>query len=156
MSQGKSSKGEPKRRSIALNRKARHDYEILETFEVGIELVGSEVKSLRANQCTFNDSHAAIEARQLYLYNLTIAEYVFANQNNHDTVRRRKLLMHRHEIERLHGKLREQGLTLVPLEIYFSGSWVKVLLGLGKGKKSHDKRESIKERESKREIARAG
>ncbi|MCB9520315.1 MAG: SsrA-binding protein SmpB [Myxococcales bacterium] len=142
------------RRSISQNRRARHDYEIVDTFEAGIELTGSEVKSLRAGQCTFNDSHAAIERGQAWLYNLYIAEYVFANQFNHDTVRRRRLLLHRHEIERLHGKLREQGLTLVPLELYFVGSWVKVSLGLAKGRKSHDKREAIKEREVKREIAR--
>jgi len=154
MSQATKPRSAPPRRSIAQNRKSRHEYEILESFEAGIELTGSEVKSLRANQCTFNDAHVAIERGEAWLYSLHIAEYTFANRFNHETTRRRRLLLHKHEIERLHGKLREQGLTLVPLELCFVGSWVKVQLGLARGKKTHDKREAIKERETKREIAR--
>ncbi len=141
-------------RTVAKNRKARFDYKILETVEAGIELVGSEVKSMRAGKATIADAYVNFDGGEAWLLNLHIAEYPQANRFNHEPTRKRRLLLKRKEIDRLNGKIRESGLALIPLEIYFSGSWVKVLLGLGKGKKHQDKRHSIKERETKREMER--
>ena len=153
MAKGKNKgKVDPDRRVIATNRKARHDYHVLEKLEAGIQLVGSEVKSLRAGQVTFTDSHVGFEGDQAYLYQLHIPEYAYANQFNHDPTRKRLLLLKAPEIARLKGKVKEAGLTLIPLEIYFKGSWVKVEIGLCQGKKQHDKRESLKEKDSQREI----
>lgn len=143
------------RRSIVRNRKARHEFDVVETFEAGIVLVGSEVKSLREGKIHFGDAFASIERDELWLYNVNIAEYPPAAQFNHAPTRKRKLLMHRREIERLRGRIKEQGLTLVPLELYFKGSTIKVELGLAKGKKTHDKREALKEADAKREMDRA-
>lgn len=157
MAKRKGSKGgnDPNRRVVATNRKARHDYQVLEKIEAGIELVGSEVKSLRAGQVTFTDSHVGFEGDEAFLFRLHIPEYAFANQFNHDPTRKRRLLLKSQEIARLKGKVREAGLALIPLEIYFKGSWVKVEIGLCQGKKQHDKRQSLKEKDSKREMRRA-
>jgi SsrA-binding protein len=145
----------PNHRMIATNRRARHDYEILETFEAGIELVGSEVKTLRGGTVTFADSHVGFEREEAYIYDLFIPEYTFANQFNHEPKRRRKLLLKKGEIIRLTGKVRESGLALIPLRLYFNKSWVKLEFALARGKKQHDKRESLKKQDAKREMARA-
>ncbi len=141
---------------IAQNRKATHDYEVLERFEAGIALQGTEVKSLReTSSVSFKDSYADIKANELWLVGLHIAPYAMGNINNHETERRRKLLMHRHQINKLAQRIAEKGYTLVPLKFYFSNGIVKVQIGLCRGKHDYDKRESIKEREGKREIQRA-
>lgn len=147
--------GKGARRSIVENRKARFEFEIMETFEAGIVLVGSEVKSLRGGRVFFTDAYAGFEGDELWLYNVNVAEYGPANQFNHKPARRRKLLMHRRELTRLYQRTREGGLSLVPLELYFLGSNIKVTLGLARGKKMHDKRDALKERDVKREIDRA-
>jgi len=139
----------------AENRKARHDYHIHETFEAGIVLTGTEVKSLRAGRANLRDAYAKVENMELFLHNLHISPYDQGNRFNHDPLRVRKLLMHRFEISRLLGKTREKGFTLVPLKIYFSRGRAKVELGLATGKKTYDKREDIAERDAKREMARA-
>lgn len=140
---------------IATNRKASFNYEILESVEAGLMLTGSEVKSLRAGQANLLDSYAISKNGELYLINCHISPYDKAGYMNHEPMRERKLLLKRREMDRLTGKAREKGLTLVPLKLYFKGPWVKVLLGVGKGKKAHDKREAIKRRETNREVARA-
>lgn len=142
---------------ITNNRRIRHDYEILDTIEAGIALQGTEVKSLRTKgSMTLKDSYADITQKgEVYLVGSHIAPYLQGNINNHEPERRRKLLMHKLEIEKLGQKMAEKGLTLAPLRVYFKRGKVKVLLGLCRGKKTHDKREAIKERESKREIDRA-
>ena len=141
---------------ISDNRQARYLYEILETFEAGIELVGTEVKSVRAGKVNLRDGYALIRNGEAWLINVHISPYQASGQYfNHDPRRTRKLLMHSREISKLIGKLEQQGLTLVPLKMYFKGSWVKVSLGLGKGKKLHDKRETLKRRQDQREMARA-
>lgn len=142
-------------RIVTVNRKARHDYEILEIFEAGIALVGSEVKSLRAGRANLKDSFARIEKGELFLVNAHISPYEAASRFGHDPERARKLLLHRAEIDKLTGKVNERGLTLVPLKIYFKNGRAKVELGLGRGKKAYDKRESIKRREMLRETDRA-
>jgi SsrA-binding protein len=139
---------------VATNRKARHLYIIIETIEAGIELKGTEVKSLRASEVSFLDSYAGIENGQAYVYNLHIAPYEKAARDNHDPMRRRRLLLHRTEIRRLTTKIEQRGLTLVPLAIYFDRSYAKVQLGLARGRKVHDRREAIREREEKREMER--
>ncbi len=143
------------RKIVASNRRARHDFDILETFECGIALVGSEVKSLRAGQAQLKDSYAEIRGGEVWLENAHIAPYQFARGGGHDPERSRKLLLHRREIERLIGKVNEAGLTLIPLSIYFSGGLAKVELALAKGRRTIDKRYRIKEREVKREMERA-
>jgi len=141
---------------ICTNRKARRDYEILETMEAGLVLVGTEVKSLRDGQAQLKDSFAAIDDGELYLYNAHINPYRMGNRFNHEPTRTRKLLMHEREIRRLIGKIREKGLTLIPLRLYFNDSGkVKVELGLARGKRSYDKRREIAERDAKREMRRA-
>jgi|SRR6478609_318761 len=144
------------RQLIASNRKARHDYAILDTFEAGISLTGTEVKSLRAGRASLVDGYATISENEIWLRGVHIAEYAEGTWTNHAPRRARKLLLHRQEIERLAGKLRESsnGLALVPLSIYFSDGKVKVELGLGRGKKEYDKRQSMAERDADREIAR--
>ncbi len=142
-------------RDIAVNRRARHDYFIEETIEAGLVLTGSEVKSLRAGKAQLKDSYARIERGEAWLLNAHISEYSPAAQFGHDPTRRRKLLLHAREIARLAGKTKESGLTLVPLRLYFKHGRAKVELGLARGKKLYDKRESIKERESRREMDRA-
>ncbi len=141
---------------ISDNRKARFAYEILETYEAGIELVGTEVKSLRAGRVNLGDGYAFIKNGQAWLTNVHISPYQGSSQYfNHEPKRTRKLLLHRKEISQLIGKIEQKGLTLVPLKLYFKGSWVKVSLGLGRGKKLHDKRATVKERQDKRDMSRA-
>lgn len=141
-------------KSICENRKARFNYEILEKFEAGIVLMGSEVKSLREGRGNLSDSYAMVSKGEVWLVGSHIAKYPAANQFNHEEKRERKLMLHRREIDKLTGKIQEKGLTLVPLAMYFKGGKVKVSLGLGKGKKLHDKRETKKRRESERELRR--
>jgi SsrA-binding protein len=141
---------------VCTNRKARHDYEILETMEAGMVLRGTEVKSLRAGSAHLKDSYAAVERDELFLFNSHISPYKQGNRFNHEPTRTRKLLMHAREIRRLTGKIQEKGLTLVPLKIYFTDAGkVKVELGLAKGKRSYDKRKTIAERDAKREMEKA-
>ncbi len=141
--------------SIAKNRRARHDYSILDTYEAGIVLTGSEVKSLREGKANLADSYGIVRDGEIYLINLHISLYERASYNNHEPTRTRKLLLHKREITRLIGAIERQGLTLVPLELYFKNGVAKVAMALGKGKKLHDKRESAKERDADREMARA-
>jgi SsrA-binding protein len=145
-----------KRKSIAVNRRARHDYFIEETFETGIVLTGTEVKSLRLGKGNLQDSYAQIQNNELLLQNCHISPYDFGNRFNHEPLRTRKLLMHRAEIIRLFSKVREKGLTLVPLQMYFNERGrVKVEIGLARGKKLYDKREDIAKRDADREMDRA-
>lgn len=148
----KPNKDGEKRRVIATNRKARHDYAILETYEAGIELKGSEVKSLREAKAQLQDAYGSVDAGQLYLRGAHINPYDPAAHDNHDPTRARRLLMHRAEIRRLIGKLEESGLTLVPLSLYFKDGRVKVELALVRGRKSYDKRDKIDERRARREL----
>ena len=138
---------------VATNRKARHDYLIEDTFEAGIVLTGSEIKSIRAGQVNLRDGYAALRDGELWLLNAHIAPYHQASYENHEPRRERKLLMHRREINRLTGKLQEKGLTLVPLQLYLKNSRAKVELGLARGKKLYDKRQSMRERDDQRQIA---
>jgi len=142
-------------RDIAVNRRARHDYFIEESLEAGVVLTGSEVKSLRAGKAQLKDSYAQIKKGELWLMNAHISEYAPSAQFGHEPVRSRKLLVHRREIDRLTGKVKEQGLTLIPLRLYFKHGHAKVELGVARGKKLYDKRASIKEREVRREMDRA-
>ena len=142
-------------RFAALNRKARRDYHIEETFEAGVALAGSEVKSLRQGSANIGDAYAAVRRGELFLMNAYIAEYGQANRLNHEPRRPRKLLMHRREISRLAGSVERKGMTLVPLSVYFSDRGVaKVELGLARGKRAYDKRASEKERDWRRRRAR--
>lgn len=134
-------------KTIATNRKARFNYHIYDTFEAGIVLVGSEVKSLRDGRVNFRDSHATFKNAELFLVDLHIAEYPYANQFNHDPTRPRKLLLKRRELNRLKAKVEQQGVTLVPIRLYLKTGLVKVELGLAKGKRKYDKREEIKKRD---------
>lgn len=143
------------RKVVARNRKARHEYDILETFEAGMALRGPEVKSLREGKASFQDSFARVERGEVWLFNLHISPYEKANRANSDPLRARKLLLRRREIRSLIGSVEEKGLTLVPLEIYFSRGYAKVLLALARGRKLHDKREALKRRIQDREARRA-
>ena len=143
------------RKLVASNRKARHDYSILDVFEAGISLTGTEVKSLRAGRASLVDAFAQEKDGEIFLYGMHVAEYAQGTWTNHEPRRTRKLLLTRHEIARLIGKLKESGLTLVPLSLYFSDGWAKVELGLARGKKSYDKRQDLAKRDADREIARA-
>ncbi|MBI5672552.1 MAG: SsrA-binding protein SmpB [Nitrospira sp.] len=141
---------------VATNRKAYHDYFIEEKFEAGIVLKGTEVKSLRDRRVNLQDSYADVKEGEVFLHHCHISPYSHGNMMNHDPIRTRKLLLHRKEINKLLGKTQQKGLTLIPLRIYFSErGQVKVELGLAKGKKQHDRRESIKAREAGREVERA-
>jgi SsrA-binding protein len=142
------------RKLIASNRKAYHDYEILESLEAGVALTGTEVKSLRAGRCSLVDAFGQISDREVYLHAMHIPEYTMGTWTNHPPRRVRKLLMNRQEIDRIGTKVRESGLTLVPLSVYFSNGWVKVEIGLARGKKSYDKRQSLAKRDAEREISR--
>ncbi|MEX0992133.1 MAG: SsrA-binding protein SmpB [Actinomycetota bacterium] len=144
----------PGDRPVATNRRARFDYEILEDLQAGIVLTGPEVKSLRAGQCSLSEAYARVRDGEVWLENMHIARYEQAKPGEIDERRPRKLLLHRREIERLIGKTAEKGLTLIPMRVYFSHGIAKCQLGLGKGKKRHEKRQAIAERESKREIER--
>src|SRR3954471_2930986 len=141
--------------SIARNKRARFDYHILETFEAGLVLKGTEVKSLRDGRANISDAYGIIKDGEAYLLNLHISPYESRGYANHEPDRTRKLLLHRKEIRRLIGAVERQGLTLIPLERYFKKGKAKVALALGKGKKLHDKRETERERDADREMARA-
>jgi SsrA-binding protein len=141
---------------IADNRQARFRYEILETYEAGIELKGTEVKSIRQGKANLQDGYALIRNGEAWLLNVHISPYQKATDFfNHDPRRTRRLLLHKKEIRKLIGKVEQEGLTLVPLKMYFKRGFVKITIALGKGKKLHDKRESLKERQDKRDMARA-
>lgn len=139
---------------ITTNRKARHEYEILESMETGIVLLGTEVKSLREGRANLKESFANVRNGELFLYNAHISPYSHGNINNHDPIRTRKLLLHKKQIKKLIGKVQEKGLTLVPLRLYFKNGKVKVELALAKGKKIYDKRRDIAKRDSERELRR--
>ncbi len=140
---------------VCQNRKAFHDYEILETYEAGIVLTGTEVKSLREGRANLKDSYVIIKDGEAFLLNCHISPYSHGNIMNHDPVRTRKLLFHKREIQKLMGKVAQKGFALIPLKIYFKGPWAKVEVALAKGKKIYEKRDKIREREVKREIERA-
>ena len=142
---------EQARRIIAENRKARHDYHIIETWEAGVALLGTEVKAIREGRVNLRDSYARAENGELWMMNVHISPYSHTGYAHHEELRQRKLLLHRHEIRKLAGRTVEKGLTLVPLELYFKNGRVKVSLALAKGKQAHDKRETIKRREVDRE-----
>lgn len=148
-------KSEKPVKAISTNRKAHHLYHILESYEAGVALVGTEVKSLRLGRANLKDSYAMVEKGEVYLHNMHISAYDQASRFNHDPTRTRKLLMHKKEIKRLLGKTVEKGLTLVPLRLYFKGNVAKVELALVIGKKMYDRRKDIKDREVKRELRRA-
>ena len=137
--------------NIAENRKAYHDYHLLETFEAGIVLLGTEVKAIREGRVNLRDSFARLDDGEVYLYNVNISQYSHRGYAQHEPLRRRKLLLHRHEIRKLVGKTVEKGMTLVPVRMYFMKGRVKVAISLAKGKKEYDKRETIKRRETDRE-----
>ena len=141
--------------SVARNPKATHDYHILETWEAGLVLTGTEVKSLRAGKASIKEGFARVANGEVFLEGVNITPYEQGNRYNHDPLRTRKLLLNRREIERMFGAVEQKGLTLVPLELYFRGGVAKVTLALGKGKKYHDRREDLKQRDAEREMARA-
>jgi SsrA-binding protein len=143
------------REPIARNRRARHDYQILDTWEAGIVLTGSEVKSLREGKANISDAYGIVNNGEVHLLNLHISPYEKASHFNHEPTRTRKLLLHRREIRKMIGAVERQGLTLVPLELYFKKGMVKVALGLGRGKKLYDKRADEKKRDDDREMQRA-
>jgi SsrA-binding protein len=143
------------KRTIARNPKATHDYHILETWEAGLVLTGTEVKSLRLGKVSIKEGFGRIRNGEVFLEGMNITPYEQGNRYNHDPVRSRKLLLHRKEIERLIGGVEQKGLALVPLEVYFRDGRAKVALALGRGKKQHDRREDVKKRMADREMARA-
>ncbi|MDO3682855.1 SsrA-binding protein SmpB [Micromonospora sp. C28ISP2-4] len=143
------------RKVVASNKKARHDYAILDTYEAGMALTGTEVKSLRAGRASLVDAFAQERDGEIFLHAMHIPEYAQGTWTNHEPRRTRKLLLNRLEIDRLLGKLKESGLTLVPLQVYFSDGWAKVEIGLARGKKSYDKRQDLAKRDAAKEIARA-
>lgn len=151
----KSASAKTDEKIIADNRKARHDYFIEESYEAGIALVGTEVKSCRLGRVNLRDGYAAIQQGDMFLENVHISPYEQGNRFNHEPLRKRQLLMHKGEILRLLGKVKEKGYTLVPLRLYFKKGRVKVEIGLAKGKKSYDKRDDIAARDVEREMARA-
>ena len=139
---------------VASNRKARHNYSILETYEAGVALMGTEVKSLREGQASLADAFATVDDGEIWLRNLHIPEYHHGTWTNHTPRRNRKLLLHRNEIDNLVGKIRDGNLTLVPLSLYFTGGKVKVELALARGKQAHDKRQDMARRDAEREVTR--
>lgn len=140
---------------LAQNRKASHDYFIEETYEAGIVLKGTEIKSIRAGKVSITDAHVRIMDGEAFIINMHIAPYEQGNRFNHDPTRTRKLLLHRKEIDKLFGQVQQKGYTIVPLKIYIKNGYAKVLIGLGKGKKLYDKREDLKQKQMKRDIDRA-
>jgi SsrA-binding protein len=140
---------------LSRNKKARHDYEIMEVYEAGLVLLGTEIKSLRQGKCNFKDSFASIEGGEAYLYHFHVSPYDKGGAFNHDPERPKKLLLHKKEIARLYGKVQEKGLTLVPLEVGLVGGWAKVKLALAKGRRVVDKRELLKKRSAQQEIREA-
>ena len=144
----------PARKLVAQNKKARHEYSIIDTYECGVALMGTEVKSLRLGRASLADAFATIDDGEVYLHNVHIPEYAFGSWTNHTPRRVRKLLLHKAEILRLVGKTKESGLTLVPLSLYFSDGKVKVEIALAKGKKTWDKRQDLAKRDADREVSR--
>ncbi|MBW2149523.1 MAG: SsrA-binding protein SmpB [Deltaproteobacteria bacterium] len=142
-------------RTFCSNRKARHEYFLMEGYEAGIALKGTEVKSVRAGRASLKESYGRVKNGEVYLYNLHISPYNDGNVNNHDPLRPRKLLLHKREIRKLIGKTKEESLTLIPTRLYQSGKWIKVDLHLAKGKKQYDKREARAKLDAQREIQRA-
>jgi len=140
--------------TIAVNRRARHEYHIDETFEAGIVLTGTEIKSIRANKVNLSDAYARVERGEAWLIGAHIAPWDTASRDNHEAKRNRKLLLHRSEIDEIMGRAKQKGQTIVPLRIYLSRGRAKIELGLGRGKQLHDKRRDIAERDAKREVAR--
>ncbi|HET6532194.1 MAG TPA: SsrA-binding protein SmpB [Actinoplanes sp.] len=143
------------RKVVASNRKARHDYAILDTFEAGMALTGTEVKSLRAGRASLVDAFGHESNGEIFLHGMHIPEYTQGTWTNHEPRRVRKLLLHRDEIRKMQGKLRDEGITLVPLSVYFHNGYAKVEIGLARGKKSYDKRQDLANRDAQREITRA-
>ncbi|MEV4345120.1 SsrA-binding protein SmpB [Actinoplanes sp. NPDC049596] len=143
------------RKVVASNRKARHDYSILDTYEAGLQLTGTEVKSLRAGRASLVDAFGQETYGELFLHGMHIPEYTQGTWTNHEPRRTRKLLLHREEIAKIRGKLRDDGVTLVPLQVYFNNGYAKVEIGLAKGKKSYDKRQDLAARDAQKEINRA-
>jgi SsrA-binding protein len=141
-------------RVVAQNRKARHEYHVLDTWETGIVLQGTEVKALREGKANLADAFARVDGGEMWLYNMHISPYEQGNRFNHDPLRPRKLLLHRNEIRKLIGQVEQKGLTLVPLDVHFSRGKAKVKLALVRGKQLHDKRDTIRERDQQREIQR--
>jgi SsrA-binding protein len=148
-------KKDERERDVAVNRRAYHDYFVDEKYEAGVVLTGTEVKSLRAGRCNLRDGFVRIDRNEAWLENVHISPYAQGNLMNHDPLRPRKLLLHRKQIATLIGKVRQKGYTLIPLRVYFSRNHAKVEVGLARGKREYDKRQSIAERDAKREIARA-
>lgn len=146
---------DPETRVLLLNKKARHDYEVLDRVEAGIALLGTEIKSIRDHRVSMGDAYAAIDDGEAWLHQLNIAIYPQANQFNHEPLRKRKLLLHKREIQKLRARVLEKGFTLVPLALLLKKNRVKVELGICRGKKMYDKRETIARRDSDRELARA-
>ena len=140
---------------IAENRKARHDYFIQDQIEAGLVLTGTEVKSLRQGRANLKDSYARIKKGEIFVYQMHISPYPWAHYDNHDPLQTRKLLLHRYEIKKLYSKVNEMGYSLIPLKLYFKNGKVKILLGLAKGKRQYDKRQTIKKRDEKRDLDRA-
>jgi SsrA-binding protein len=145
---------EPFFKTVAENRRARHDYEILEKHEAGVSLFGTEVKSIRLGKASLQEAYVKIEAGEVWLYNCNIAHYEWGNRNNHEPARKRRLLMHDREILRLKAQVQEKGLTLIPLRLYFKGNLIKCEVALGKGRKLYDKRETIAQKDTKRQLDR--
>jgi SsrA-binding protein len=143
------------RKNISTNRKALHNYEILDSFEAGIVLKGNEVKSIRGGHINMGDAHASINKEEVFLYNMHISPYEHSRLEECDALRVRKLLLHKKEIKKLMGKVKEKGLTLVPLELYFSKGNVKVKLALARGRNARDKRDELKKKDAQREMQRA-
>lgn len=141
-------------RLIAQNRKARHDYAVLDTIEAGMVLKGTEIKAIRAGRINLKDGFARVRNGEVYLHNVHISPYEQGNQFNHDPLRTRKLLMQRRQIDRLIGETKTPGITLVPLKVYIKNGYAKVLIGIAKGKRQYDKREDLKRKDMQREIAR--
>ena len=146
---------EPARRIAVQNRKARHEYHVLETWEAGLVLQGTEVKSLREGKANLQDAFARVDRGEVWLHNVHISPYEQGNRFNHDPLRPRKLLLHRNEIRKLIGKVETTGLTLIPLDIHFTRGIAKVNLALVRGKKLHDKRDDVRRRDAEREMQRA-
>ncbi|TCP24845.1 SsrA-binding protein [Scopulibacillus darangshiensis] len=142
-------------RVLAQNRRARHDYFIEETFEAGIVLQGTEIKSVRKGSVNFKDAFARVEHGEVFLHNMHISPYEQGNRYNHDPLRTRKLLLHKKEINKLLGKSKETGYAIIPLKMYIKHGYAKVLIGIGKGKKNYDKRDTLKKKSAQREIEKA-
>ncbi|MDB5310873.1 MAG: SsrA-binding protein SmpB [Gemmataceae bacterium] len=152
---GKADAGADEMVNICRNRRATHDYEILDRIECGMVLVGTEVKSLRDGHASLDDAYARIDGDEVWLVGAEIPEYPFGNRLNHKPKRTRKLLLHRREIDKFAGKAAQRGFTLIPLQMYFKGGVAKIEIAVGKGKQAHDKRESLKKADARREIDRA-